>query len=978
MKIYDKFIAFLAKIANQKSIFILTGIASTLWFLLRVIPKPQRATYPCMRAAAPLMSAFVCYILSFFGILGSFKLLKLNLKRAKYVPALACVGVFVLALVVFNVQSTRESWAEDRSTSEVSGINLKTDAELIAEHTNSGFNAVMGTAKGITGAEGRVAWVWNNNATWNSLHEQKNATTGDYFYWQSAANDQYVIDRMFTTGVLNVANQTDGDIVAAWNKIFEYFNTDRASKNFSGDNYTSGAGYQTGEMIFIKTNYTSQERNAGDDKDYQTMNAPKVTSNTGNTNADASNIVESNPFTVTALLRHLVEYAGVAEGDIYIGDPIRSWPADDAEYIKARYPGVHLIGEGGTAGTRTIEARTTGSGNVLKHNGAYMKEVDNGYPGAYTSNYIRQENIEGHVQAAKYIFNLPVLKAHESGGISALAKSFYGCHAQSTAKYYHATMYGYWANPNQSDNQNYKRYRAFVDLMASKYLGQKVVLNIVDALYSGAGWNGRNVKWATAPFNNDYPSSVFMSLDPVALESVCFDFLRGEYTSNSEIWKLRFPHYNGCDDHIHQLAEPAYRPDQKYFVDGASNTIGVNASTSYNYNPDGDKKFDYSLGVHAHWNSATKSYPANSIDLVKILTTDDEDVIVNKPTKTDEIPVYQASSAISIDGDGKEISWTAQNWKSMNFRWLNKGGGTGTDYPATFKAYDTENNPKNYVGMYKYLWNQTNKELYVLAKIKDDVFVPAPDASPDLTNYWKAYDILELFFAPTAKTGDHEKNDNGYAPHITANASYSVNHAIDVNTGGTAEDRGIGNGKLIKVAAVKKVGDYYYWEIAVDVSAVATTIANNTTAKFSMAYNDIDDTSVTDNSRTGQYGSVYLTGTDRPNPFKEIVAIGTIKFQTAVQPDETETPPVLPTCEDKLPDTQRSICATRSGNSISLSLNNSEDYFELIKVTKKGVTTVHYEKDETAALDKINFTNGELPVTIEICTHNYKLIKKFW
>ena len=33
------------------------GLSSTLWFLIRVIPKPSRAYYPCMQAAAPMMSA---------------------------------------------------------------------------------------------------------------------------------------------------------------------------------------------------------------------------------------------------------------------------------------------------------------------------------------------------------------------------------------------------------------------------------------------------------------------------------------------------------------------------------------------------------------------------------------------------------------------------------------------------------------------------------------------------------------------------------------------------------------------------------------------------------------------------------------------------------------------------------------------------------------------------------------------------------
>ena len=47
-----------------KITFILTGIASTIWFIVRVIHKPQRATYHCMRVAAPIMSGFVIWFLS--------------------------------------------------------------------------------------------------------------------------------------------------------------------------------------------------------------------------------------------------------------------------------------------------------------------------------------------------------------------------------------------------------------------------------------------------------------------------------------------------------------------------------------------------------------------------------------------------------------------------------------------------------------------------------------------------------------------------------------------------------------------------------------------------------------------------------------------------------------------------------------------------------------------------------------------------
>ena len=63
-------------------IFIL-GIFSTIWFLIRVIPKPSRATYPCMQVAAPLMSGFIVYLLSLGGIMLALKKVKQNLFQAK-------------------------------------------------------------------------------------------------------------------------------------------------------------------------------------------------------------------------------------------------------------------------------------------------------------------------------------------------------------------------------------------------------------------------------------------------------------------------------------------------------------------------------------------------------------------------------------------------------------------------------------------------------------------------------------------------------------------------------------------------------------------------------------------------------------------------------------------------------------------------------------------------------------------------------
>src|ERR1017187_7800385 len=38
------------------------GLLSLAWFLIRVLPKPSRASYPCQRAAAPIAAGFVAWL----------------------------------------------------------------------------------------------------------------------------------------------------------------------------------------------------------------------------------------------------------------------------------------------------------------------------------------------------------------------------------------------------------------------------------------------------------------------------------------------------------------------------------------------------------------------------------------------------------------------------------------------------------------------------------------------------------------------------------------------------------------------------------------------------------------------------------------------------------------------------------------------------------------------------------------------------
>jgi hypothetical protein len=104
-----------------------------------------------------------------------------------------------------------------------------------------------------------------------------------------------------------------------------------------------------------------------------------------------------------------------------------------------------------------------------------------------------------------------------------------------------------------------------------------------------------------APFNNDWPSSLIVSQDHVAIESVGWDFIRAQFTTYS--------HMDGGDDYLHQAADSA------------------NWATGIVYNPNHDGTRIASMGTHEHWNNDTdKQYSrnlgtGNGIELVQRLIT---------------------------------------------------------------------------------------------------------------------------------------------------------------------------------------------------------------------------------------------------------------------------------------------------------------------------------------------------------------------
>lgn len=513
-----KFLAFNLKGKNfTKLILILTGILSTVWFLIRVIPKPSRAAYPCMRAAQPLASSFILYLIGISGSVFLFRKAKEHLYHSKY---LLTIALTIIGLVVGTVVTIKFP--------DLAKANVASKLE--------NPNTPMGTGRGIF--PGRVAWVHDPGAT----NENLTNTYGDY-WWDDKNTSQKAVDSMLVKGLMDISGATNSKI--AWDSIFHYFNRTHGKGNI---------GYKAGEKIVIKINLNG----AG--------NGPQN--------------INTSPQICYSVLNELINTVGVAEGDISIGDPNINFTDETWDKCHTAFPDVRYWGKG----TGRISVVIANSEPLLTSDG----EVEN---------YLPQDYID-----ASYMINIPVLKKHHRAGISLSSKNHFGSLTPYTGSAFHM----HYSLPcpiadGQAENGDYGVYRCFVDIMGHKDLGGKTILYLIDGIWGSVNWGHPAVKWRMTPFNNDWPSSIFLSQDPVAIESVGFDFLYNEFDENHPTEggipdgdKGPFPHFPGVDDFLHQAADPANWP------------------SGINYNPEGDGTILTSLGTHEHWNNAEdKKYSRN-------------------------------------------------------------------------------------------------------------------------------------------------------------------------------------------------------------------------------------------------------------------------------------------------------------------------------------------------------------------------------
>ena len=194
-------------------------------------------------------------------------------------------------------------------------------------------------------------------------------------------------------------------------------------------------------------------------------------------------------------------------------------------------------------------------------------------------------------------------------------------------------------------------YNALVDLMGHEHLGGKTLLFFAECL--------RKTYWSAPPFNGGLSSSLFVSQDGVAIDSVLVDFLRSEGDVPE----------GSIDNYLHEAAQADNPP---------SGTI---------YDPENDGIPLESLGVHEHWNnSADRQYSRNlgageGIELVQSIVVDviDGDFEPDGDVDADDFSVLAAHWLESdrpgcvgdLDGDCDvdldDLTVWIQNWDQNIF-----------------------------------------------------------------------------------------------------------------------------------------------------------------------------------------------------------------------------------------------------------------------------------------------------------------------
>lgn len=388
----------------------------------------------------------------------------------------------------------------------------------------------IGQGRGIN--PGRVVWTRDPDAVfWD----------GADYWWRPGNFDPSRVYAMINNGVMKLCGESNPKI--GWSALFSWHNSQRGKEG----------GYKKGQKLAVKVN----------------MNGA------GEYNDDPHGFVASsygNPVVLQSLLLSLVKEAGVAPADITVYDTNRIYP----DYMR------EMCSTGELKGVQ-FRYRDEGGANEAKPDKKAKIKWSGPVKGADT--YLPQ-----CVTEADYLINLANLKGH-SWGMTLAAKNHFGSFLNYDLRRspQAAGMHDNIIGAQMGD------YSVLTDLLAHKELGGKTVLYILDALITAPSETGAITReksiWEMPPFNGGFAASLFLSQDPIALDSVGADFLVNEPVMRR--YNSGLGNNSGMENYLHESALLPSPPSGTKYTNGAGDT-------------------PQSLGVHEHWNnSKDKMYSRN-------------------------------------------------------------------------------------------------------------------------------------------------------------------------------------------------------------------------------------------------------------------------------------------------------------------------------------------------------------------------------
>ena len=404
--------------------FLLIGIASLIWLLLRSGRKPSRRLYPCQRVAA----ANVGILLTLFPLVYLPRLIhffkhKFDLK----VLLKSCLVVFLTCQALIGADMLIKHYRIQKSWQR---YYCKQKANQYS--TISSASAQSAPLPRIVSVHSSQATSWSGSG---NPHDYLN---------------QAEINQMVKQGILSLTGETD--YVQAWRELIPY---------------------QTGEAVAIKLNC--------------------------NTGCNLSTYMNPWAELVNALIDGLTGM-GVPADKIWLADPSRGFHPSWQEKI-------------------------TNKGVLFN---PYNRQiVPAGSPYASVVNF----NVEGPTSVrpgevfcqAEHLINIPQLKGHGGASITLALKNHYGSAEIGSQGRSHWHDYIYTYRPAYGTNG----INPINAINLNPQFKDKTRLIVGDGLYGHPRVNYDSPA-VFASFDNNPPEILFFGTDPIAIDSVMFDYLQRE------------------------------------------------------------------------------------------------------------------------------------------------------------------------------------------------------------------------------------------------------------------------------------------------------------------------------------------------------------------------------------------------------------------------------------------------------------------